>query len=771
MTWKRKTPSLGQRLFVGLVIVVAASLFRLIFFSGLGRGIPYLIYYPATMLAALYGGLATGFLVTALSSLVAFFWVQQGTLSPPEWLGFLVFILSCMAISIVCEWLRRTRKKIERVNQDLQTEVIEHKQAAEALSASELRYRRLFEAAKDGILILDAETGMIVDVNPFLLNLLGITRDVFLGKKVWELGFFKDLIANEAHFTELQQKKYIRYENMALEGSDGRRHEVEFVSNVYLVNNHKVIQCNIRDISERKRAEAMRMDEAARRRILFEECRDGIVVMDRDGKVCDSNRRYAEMLGYSRDEMLQLHIWDWDTQWTQEQLLGMLRSTDAAGIFIETRHRRKDGSTYDVELNSNMVRIGGQDRIFCVCRDITERKRVEAEKENLQKQLIQAQKMESIGRLAGGVAHDFNNMLMTILGNAELCKMKLEPGHPVHKWLDAINKGATHAKNLTNQLLAFARLQPIQPKVLDLNATVSDMLKWLQRLIGEHIVVKWQPGTNLWPVEMDLTQINQILTNLIVNARDAIQGAGSITLSTANAVLDKSYCVRHSDVTSGNYVALSVSDTGCGMDPKTLAHVFEPFFTTKAVGKGTGLGLATVYGIVKQNNGTVDIYSEPGRGTRFNIYLPRALSSSAYPERSSDPGPAVVGGSETILLVEDQEYVRDILYDILVTLGYTVLMAESSEKALRLVAEHPGEIHLLVTDVIMPDMNGWELSQRLSELRPSMKHLFMSGFAATVLTQQGILDKGAYFLSKPFSRTDLARKVREALTRSVTISA
>ena len=514
---------------------------------------------------------------------------------------------------------------------------------------------------------------------------------------------------------------------------------------------------------ERQQSELAQRVTEQRYRNLFEQSRDGIVVMDRGGRVVDANRRYAEMLGYSPEEVLRLHVWDWDTQWTREQLLDTIRSADTAGAFIETRHRRKDGSSYDVELNSNAVCIGGQDLIFCVCRDITDRKRMEAEKEKLQAQLAQAGKMESIGRLAGGVAHDFNNMLMVILGNAELCKMKIDAANPLHKWLGEISKGAIHARTLTRQLLAFARKQIIAPEMLNINGTITDMLSILPRLIGEDIAIVWRPGAVLGVVSMDPSQIDQILTNLAVNARDAIQGTGTITIETTNATLDPSYCARHPGVTPGNYVLLTFGDTGVGMGPETCAHIFEPFFTTKEIGKGTGLGLATVYGIVKQNNGNITVSSESGQGTQFKIYLPYALEQNADPVTEETAAAAAVGGSETILLAEDEEPVRAIAHEFLASLGYTVLDAESPEKALRLATEHPGEIQILLTDVIMPGMNGRDLSLRLLRIRPAIKCLFISGFSADVLSQRGILADGVNFLPKPFSRDKLARKVREVL--------
>ncbi|NQT94405.1 MAG: response regulator, partial [Lentisphaerae bacterium] len=327
---------------------------------------------------------------------------------------------------------------------------------------------------------------------------------------------------------------------------------------------------------------------------------------------------------------------------------------------------------------------------------------------------------------------------------------------------DEINKAAERSAALTRQLLAFARKQIIAPKVLDINEAIEGMLKLMRRLIGEDIVVNWRPGSGICPVKMDPGQIDQILANLAVNARDAIDGVGSIAIETGKTTFDQAYCAEHSGSVPGVYVLLAVSDTGCGMDRETLAHIFEPFFTTKGLNEGTGLGLATVFGIVKQNDGFINVYSEPGKGTTFKIYLPRFATSedaSVAVEKLTKPP----RGTETILLVEDENSVRITTQLFLEDLGYSLLVAESPEKALRLVAERSGEIDLMITDVIMPGMNGRDLAQRLLGLLPSLKHLFISGFTADVIAQRGILDDGVHFLSKPFGRDTLARKVREVL--------
>jgi PAS domain S-box-containing protein len=394
--------------------------------------------------------------------------------------------------------------------------------------------------------------------------------------------------------------------------------------------------------------------------------------------------------------------------------------------------------------------------------DISLLKEMEQERDRIGAQLIQAQKMESVGRLAGGVAHDFNNMLGVILGRVDLGLLKAEPGHPIHETLKEIQKAAQRSAELTRQLLAFARRQTVAPKILDLNDTVAGMLRILQRLIGEDIDFAWKPGPGLGPVKIDPSQIDQMLANLCVNARDAITGVGKITIETENVFVDEAYCAVHPGFVRGPYVMLAVSDDGRGMDKETMEHIFEPFFTTKEIGKGTGLGLATVYGIVKQNDGCINVYSEPGKGTTFKIYLPRVAGdpSTTAPENSV---PIYRGKGETVLLVEDEEYILKVGQEMLEKLGYRVIPAGTPGEALRQAMIHAGKIQLIITDVVMPEMNGRELVKALGEIQGGMKSLYMSGYTANVIAHRGVLDEGVQFLQKPFSINDLAFKVHAAL--------
>ena len=395
--------------------------------------------------------------------------------------------------------------------------------------------------------------------------------------------------------------------------------------------------------------------------------------------------------------------------------------------------------------------------------NITERRLAEEERCKLESQLRQAQKLESIGSLAGGVAHDFNNKLSIILGCTYLASAESDPDK-LQNYLDQIRTAAEQSADLTRQLLTFARKQTIAPKVLDLNETLSGIHKMLSRLMGENITLAWQPVADLWPLKIDPSQIDQILANLCVNARDAITDDGKITIETGNCIIDENYCSQHAEVLPGEYVRLVVSDNGCGMDDETRTRIFEPFFTTKEVGKGTGLGLATVFGIVKQNNGFINVYSEPGLGTTFTIGLPRhiGLSKPAQSEGQEIPVPR---GLETVLLVEDELTILDIAATILTKQGYTALQANTPTEAIRLAKEHVGEISLVITDVVMPEMNGKELAQKLQSLHPQLKCIFMSGYTVDAISQHGVLDEGVNFIQKPFSLPDLATKVREVLDR------
>ncbi|PYS96265.1 MAG: hybrid sensor histidine kinase/response regulator [Acidobacteria bacterium] len=507
----------------------------------------------------------------------------------------------------------------------------------------------------------------------------------------------------------------------------------------------------------RQRAEGELRESEERYRLLFENNPHPMWVYDLETlRFLAVNEAAVRHYGYSREEFLTMTIKDIrppeDVPALLENITRIGEELDKAGVW---RHRKKDGGVIDVEITSHTLVFAGRRAEVVLANDVTERKMLE-------EQLRQSQKMEAVGQLAGGVAHDFNNLLTAITGYSDLAIRRLKAEDPLRHHIEEIKKAGERAAALTRQLLAFSRKQVLQPKVLDLNAVVSEMEKMLRRLIGEDVEFRTALASDLGSIKADPGQIEQVLLNLCVNARDAMPGGGNLTVETSNVYLDEEYASHHVGVESGAYVMLAVSDTGYGMDEETQSRIFEPFFTTKEMGKGTGLGLSTVYGIVRQSGGNVWVYSEVGRGTTFKVYLPRVDEGVREYRRSDSPEDAA-RGTETILLAEDDEMVRRLAREVLEMYGYRVLEAPNGGAALLLCERHAGAIDLLVTDAIMPEMSGRELSERLSHLRPDMKVLFMSGYADTAAVQQGVLDEWANFIQKPFTPDALTRKVREIL--------
>ena len=520
---------------------------------------------------------------------------------------------------------------------------------------------------------------------------------------------------------------------------------------------------------EREVEEHKQTEEALRREQLFSksviESLPGIFYLYTypELKLILWNREHESLLGYGIGEIEGRHITEWHLPEFKDALLNTIEVVMTQGrASIEAPLLTKDGRLMPFILTGVKFETQGQFYLMGIGIDITERKQAEAEAEKLQIQLTQVQKMESVGRLAGGIAHDFNNMLGVILGYSELALEQVKAGQPMYSALQGIQQAAQRSADLTRQLLAFARKQTVAPKVLDLNETVAGMLNMLRRLIGENIDLGWLPSERLWPIKMDPTQIDQILANLCVNARDAIGDTGNVTIETANVFIDEAYCADNAGSVPGEHVLLTFNDNGRGMDRETLSHLFEPFFTTKEMGKGTGLGLATVYGIIKQNYGFIDVYSEPGQGTTFKMYLPRYVAKYERLSESEEAKPAAPG-HETILLVEDEPMVLELTEVMLKKLGYTVLPAVSPGEAIRLAREHAGEIHLLMTDVVMPEMNGRDLARNLLSIYPDLNRLFMSGYTADVIAHHGVLEEGVQFIQKPFTMQDLAAKIRYVL--------
>ena len=520
------------------------------------------------------------------------------------------------------------------------------------------------------------------------------------------------------------------------------------------------------DITERRQYEdALRRSEERFKRLL-QNSNDIIAILDETGIQISVHGPVEKVLGYRPEELSGMNAFEFvhpddvETNW-KFYIDGVRQS--GATMRSEFRFRHKNGTWIDVEIvGTNLLHDPIVQGMIINVRDITGRKKDEAERSKLEEQLQQAMKMEAVGRLAGGIAHDFNNLLTVIEGNVELMKMKIKPADPLLRSLDTIYKAAESAASLTRQLLAFSRRQIIEPKTLNLNDLIGNMMKMLPRLIGEDISLQAALDKDLGSVQVDPGQFEQVLVNLAVNARDAMPDGGQLVIETSNVDLDEEYCARHSHVQPGKFVLLAVSDTGCGMSTEVKQHLFEPFFTTKARGQGTGLGLATIFGTVKQAGGGIEVYSEPGHGTSFKIYLPR-VEGPAGRLIQDKTDLEMPHGKETILIVEDEASVRELAVRILKRLGYKALSAPNGGEAFLLVEKHKGPIDLLMTDVVMPGMNGRELAERLIRIQPTMRVLFTSGYTENIIVHHGIVEENLNFIGKPYTMQALAQKIREVL--------
>jgi len=642
-------------------------------------------------------------------------------------------------------------------------------QADEIVHASERKFRAIFDHAYEFLGLLSTE-GKVLEVNRTAVRFRGVDEAAVIGQTVWETSFW-------THSPELQEGvrravqkaasgEFVRFE-ATHHAADGSLHYVDFSLKPVKDEAGDVVLLisEGRDITARKRAEEEVKRQAEFLQVMIDAMPYPVFYKDRQGRYISCNRAFEQFYGISREHLAGKTVFEIAPR---ELADGYARADDELFAhpgkqIYEGCIQSVDGVQHDVIFHKATFEgsDGSLAGLVGVVVDITDRKRAEQEKQKLQDQLVLAQKMESIGRLAGGVAHDFNNMLGVILGNADLALSKVDRAHPLLKNLDEIRKAAEHSADITRQLLAFARKQTVVPKALDLNETVEKMLAMLRRLVGEEIDLAWMPGHELWQVRIDPAQIDQILMNLAANARDSISGVGKISIGTQNVVANDADRAVLDGSLPREYVMLAVNDNGCGMDPHVLARIFEPFFTTKERGKGTGLGLATVYGIVKQNDGLINVYSEPGSGTTFRICLPRYTGETTDLPTGA-PGEST-GGPETVLVVEDEPMLLRLAEAMLKELGYTVLTASTPSEAIRLADKHGREIHLLMTDVVMPEMNGRDLAKRLLSVHPNIRCLFMSGYATNIIAQGSVLVDGAHFMQKPFSLKDLATKVRETL--------
>ncbi len=630
------------------------------------------------------------------------------------------------------------------------------------LKQSREHVQQILTASQDAFVSTD-ERGLITAWNPQAEVHFGYSAAEALGKPVHLM--ITPPRYRDAQFRAIQKLLTVgtkvdsnkRIELTALHRS-GREFPVELSISQVKGPRKNTLNAFIRDISQRR--ETLRQSEERFERVFRSSPLAITISTEKDGNYVDANDAFLKLVGYSRDELLnkssqQLRIWI--NPEDREKMLSQLTNSRPLEP-LETRFRTKSGEEREVLISAERITLDGIPCVLANTLDVTDSRLLEA-------QFRQAQKMEAVGRLAGGVAHDFNNLLGVIMGYSELATELVTPATPISRHLDNIKQAGRKAAALTKQLLAFSRQQVVIPQILNLNVVVNNTSKMLLRLIGEDVSLVLKPADSLGSVKADTGQIEQVLMNLVVNARDAMPGGGKIVIETANVELDETYTDKHSPVRPGLYVLLSVSDTGSGMDATTISKIFEPFFTTKEPGKGTGLGLSTVYGIVKQSGGYVWAYSELGRGSTFKIYLPRV---DAAPQASAPEQPAVelARGTETVLLVEDDELLRELTANLLRSGGYTVEEAADANSALEIVKRSGSSVQLVLTDVIMPGMSGGELIARLRAIQPGLAVLFMSGYASDLIAHAGIAEPEKLLIQKPFTKRTLLTQVRRVLDES-----
>jgi PAS domain S-box-containing protein len=640
-------------------------------------------------------------------------------------------------------------------------DIEEQKRTEAALKDSEIKYRTVVESSLVGVYII--QDGIFKFVNNRWYDMYGYTREEIIDK----LGPVElTPLEGRSKVEENLRRRFsgeinkIEYITKGIR-KDGKIIDIRVFGSIMEYNGRPAVSGTVIDITEQTRAmEALRESEVKMRSIV-NNIGIGVALISPDMKVLEVNQRMHEWFPgiYLEQHPLCYKVFSEPPLETVCDICPVQKTLQDGLVHEAITPNLRGNKVHTYRLATSPV-FNNKNEISAVIElteDITERISLEA-------QLRQSQKMEAIGRLAGGVAHDFNNMLSVILGYSEMALDEIDPSQPIHHYLKEIHNASIRSAEIVRQLLAFARKQTFAPKVLNLNNTVENMLRILQRMIGEDINIALMTHPDVWPVKMDPVQIEQILANLCVNARDAITGIGKITIETGNVVFDEYYCRTHPGFAAGEYSMLAVSDNGCGIEKNTIDKIFEPFFSTKGIGKGTGLGLATVFGIVKQNNGFINVYSELDKGTTFKIYFPRHIGQAdENPIKTITDLP--VSRGEMILVVEDEPMILKITSIMLETQKYKVLTASTPGEAIRLAEEYTGEINLLMTDVILPEMNGKDLAKQIKEKRPGMKCIYMSGYTANVIAHRGMLDDGVNFIQKPFSIQTLIFKIREVLDK------
>lgn len=646
----------------------------------------------------------------------------------------------------------------------IMSDITQQEQARRILHDLALQQQAILDNIPDIAWLKDNQSRFLA-VNESFARASGFAPADLVGKTdldIWPRQLAQRYRADDAEVMRTRTRKVVEE---PLADKEGKTTWIETIKTPIIDEGGRVVGTTgiARDITVRKQTETALQASEKKFRTLFEAANDAIYIVDMEGRYLDMNTVAHERLGYTREEMLSKSVAEVDTPefaLRAPERIEQIRKS-GKGVF-ESAHVRKDGTVMPVEINAVVIDHEGRTVLYSIVRDITERIRSAEEKNRLEDQLRQAQKVEAIGRLAGGVAHDFNNLTAIVLGYGEMLLGELRPEDPGRKYVEQIVGAGRRSAALTRQLLAFGRKQTLQPEVLDLNALLRNFESMLGRLLGEDIELDFRLTADAVRIKADPGQIEQVVTNLAVNARDAMPLGGRLTIGTAAAEFDETHPPGHESVIPGRYVLFTLADTGCGMDEATMDRLFEPFFTTKPMGKGTGLGLATTYGIVKQSGGFIWASSETGKGSTFTICLPRT-DEQPPPKAIESGGELPRGSAETILMVEDEASLRELCETLLVRLGYTVVAARNGPEALLMVQERGLDPDLVVTDVIMPGMSGAEMASQLRKKRPNLKVLYMSGYPDAAIAHHGVLEPGTPFIQKPFTERALAIKVREAL--------